>query len=433
MDAALDINHLQKSKLIKTVYAYLNGGDTGQIRTTLAQLCNDTESDAKSLYQSILTYPDIEDTLFDMLRVPKDKQKNYRDKINLFSLLTHLHQDGWGHGHLSFLLTLINDTTYHHYRGTKSSILSSIMLINTGAFFYRYPQYFHNTLRFISTVLPRIILEWVKKTFSILQNITFIGMSYTTFMFLIFLYKTFYHGLSNLNQKLTAVFFRGSATGLSMAGYILCFLAAGVATPLTGILFISGSAIDVVESVISYLMIRLKPMSKKDVHNQTWHDIADQARQESQRKQAGKSVWIKLSAALIVTAIVAIWCFFPPSLVLTLTCMAAISVIGVVKSLILSSIESKYTEKLQKTLQTAAQSLAEDDTQSPVSSNAIAPSSQKKLKLNHQRPDAQPEQNRRAPQASTVRGTFFSHKTPSTKSNHDHALDEESAVLGMPL
>jgi len=365
MGSALDMNQLQKNKLINVVYDYLNGVDTSIVRATLTVLCNETEGDARSLYQSILVYPENENALFKMLRVPQNKQKNYRDAMNLFELLTHLHQDGYGHGHLGFLLRLINDTKYHHHLGLKRAVASSIIIMSTAAFFYIYPQYFQQTRRFIATILPRILLDWIKKTFSILRNITFIGMGYSIITFLLFLYQTFYHGFSNLNQKLTAVFFKSSATSLSLAGYILCFLAAGVATPLTGVLFISAAGVDVIESLVSYFMIRLKPLFKPNPNDSTWNELADRARQINQREQALKSMWVKLGGALLVTGLVAVWCFFPPSLILTLTCMASITVVGLIKAAMLSSIESGYTEKLQKKLQSVAESYISNETPPP--------------------------------------------------------------------
>lgn len=353
----LNINHVQKNKLINTVYGYLNGADITKVRAILNATCNETEADAKSLYKSILVYPKIEEELFKMLQVPESMQKNYRNKEHLFELLTHLHQDGYSHGHLAHFLTLIDKTKYHNYKGTKIAILSSFTLVNISAFFYIYPEYFRKAQQFILSVLPRILFDWIKKTFSILRNLPFIGIIYTSVTFFAFLYQTFYHGLSNLSQKLTAVFFRGAATGLSLTAYIMCFLTAGVATPLTGILFISGSAIDVIQSVVNYCMIRFKPIPKHESTSPTWEIVADHVRQKHQQQHAGKTVWVNLGAAILLTAVVAMWCFFPPSILLTLGCMAATVVVSGVKYLTLSHIEAQYTEKLQRSLQTAAKTL----------------------------------------------------------------------------
>lgn len=406
---SLNINHIEKNKLLSTVYRYLDGEDIAKIKADLNISCNKAEAHAKTLYKSIVVDVKIENALFNILQVPQSAQKNYRNKEDFLKLLTHLHQDGYSHGHLAHLLVLIDKTKYHNYKGIKLAILSSFTLINVGAFFHIYPEYLKKAQQFILSVLPRIIFDWIKKTFSILQNLTFIGIIYTSVTFLSFFYHTFYHGFSNLSQKLTATLFKGTATSLSLTAYVICFLAAGVATPLTGILFISSSALDVVQSVVNYCMIRFKSAPKDQAASPTWEILADKVRRENQRQHAGKTVWINLGTALLLTGLVTMWCFFPPSILLTIGCMATSLAINTIKSLVLSRIETQYTVKLQHALQAAAKTL-------PPSSDAcendalIAPqlrahNEPTTLKL---RPQPKPVEVI-TPVSNTSRGTFFHH------------------------
>ena len=333
-------NSTQNNELINTIYKYLDGGETAEIREILNKLYNDSSINRLDLDQPILVNNEIENTLFKMLCVPEDKQNHYRHKNNLFQLLDHLNQDNFGHGHLGFLISLIDHAKYNSYRQKKNPLSFLVRLVALMVFF-------------------------------ILRKPVFINTGYTSFSFLRFLYRTFRHGLSNLKQKLLDLFFRGLATGLSLAGYILCFLAAGVTTPLITILFISSEAIDLVQNLTNYFMIRLKPINKQEAGLVTWDYIADQERQKNQQEQAEKSVWINLGAALLVTGIFVILLFFPQGLIPPLVCMMTFGIIAAVKSALLSSIESECLENLQKALQNAKKSFGASGENSPAPDQTV--------------------------------------------------------------
>lgn len=363
-----------KNKLIDVIYHYLDGQDLAITRQKLATLSQENHMDVKKLYQSLVVYPHLETQLLTTLRVPKQYQKHYKKKPNLYELLTHLHQDGYGHGHLKYLLTLIEDTQYKPYKNLQitGSLLAVVLSIAT--LFYFKPKYFRATLQLISKALPQLLIKIGKKIAGVPAGLTLVGMVYTSALYLYFLYRTFSYGVSNFNQKFFDLFFRTSATALSLAGYTLCFLASGAASPLTAILFISGSAVDVVESLFTYCTIRFKSLPERNSLEQTWNVLSNHARKESQQNHAGKELVVKLTAALMITALVTIWCIFPPSLLITLGCLISIGVVGFIKSSILNRLDANHTAKLQSTLQSIKQELHKNTlNESLVTANSMKP------------------------------------------------------------
>lgn len=339
-------------KLTETVFLYLNGERVSLVQGTIVALSTESEEDAEKLYKKIPVTSDLEAQLFRLLRVPPNQHKFYVNKPHLFSLLAHLHQDGYGSGHLGYLLSLISETKYYFYRRLNRMGFIAFLISGVGIFLRLKPEQAARLSQFIVNRLPTILLDWFQKTFSLLKNLTFIGALYSLGRYVMFLYDTFYHGFSNLSQKLTALSFRTLATSLNLAAYGIIFWASGVATPLSGFLFIAASFMSAVESLAHYIVIRYRPVAKDNHIEDAWLKRADEIREENQQQFATKEMFIRVFFALLVTAIVTAWCLFAPqSILLTIGFMAALMVAGQIESLIFSKLEARNASHLQTQLQ----------------------------------------------------------------------------------
>lgn len=337
-------------KLIEAVFLYLNGERVSLVQGTIVAISAESEDDAIELYKKIKADKSIEDRLFSALRVPQSKQRFYANASSLFDLLAHLHQDGYGFGHLGHLLSIIEETKYNFYRRLRTASLIVLAAAGLGSFAYVKPEQIYRLITFITDRLPELVLEWIRRTFSLLKNLTFIGAATTCLRYVMFIYLTFYHGISNLSQKLTALLFRTIATGLNLTAYALIFRAAGVATPLSGLLFIAASSIGIIESVARYLMIRYKP-APKDETATGWTLRAEQIREENQQNFTIQEMIIRVFFALMIAAVITTWCFIPGSILLTLGFMAGMSALSSIESLVFSKLETHHAVKLQQKLE----------------------------------------------------------------------------------
>jgi hypothetical protein len=364
----------QTRKLSEAVFLYLNGERVSLIQATIVALSAESEQDAKNLYKQIKVTKAMQNELFATLRVPKNQQKFYTEAPHLLALLAHLHQDGYGSGHLGHLLNIIDETKYNFYRQLRRLGLAATTLGGIGALIYLKPEQASRIIEFVMNRLPTLLLNWLMRTFSLLKNLTFIGIANTCVRYIIFLYNTFYHGFSNLSQKLMSVFFRTASTALNLSAYAMIFWTAGLATPLSAILFISASLVAVIESIAHYMAIRFRPVTKDQQVLDPWLMKADLIREENQKTFAMTMMTHRTGFALIIAAITAVWCIMVPGgIFLTLTFMAAIMIAGWLETLGASNLEAKNAIKLQKVLQEAKEgesSLVTTNTCSPVKTAA---------------------------------------------------------------
>jgi hypothetical protein len=342
-------NVSQQERAINSVFDYLHGASVPVIHALLEENCNKIKQSSKETYQLIQVSPEVRQRLFSLLLVPKNKQKCYNNTTSLRVLLTRLDQDGYGHNHLVHLLHLIN-TTKQKQAWLPALMTSLLSLTGLGVFFYIKPGYFKTAYQFLLTHVPRL-LKGLMKTFSILRNVPLLGMAYSSASLIWHGLQTFYYGTSNLSPKLTSMFFSTLTHGLSIAGYALCFMASGVATPLTSMLFVMSASVDMVRSLVNYGMLRQKAYPPLGSLENTWEAHADHARQKTQRNHAVDALWTNFMIALLSTAVITTWCFFPPSIVLTLGCMSAILLMKFVKSIIMNHLNEKHAVTLQTRLQ----------------------------------------------------------------------------------
>lgn len=334
----------QQDILSEIVTSYLRGEEISSIRSRLRAVCSEKKQNASALYREITASPEITKNLYPLLQVPGEKQDSYGNNQTLLTLLTRLNKDGHDYDHLAYLLGLIDQTKYtRSWRNTL--IVGALLSVGLGGFFYLKPDYFHTLQHLITVILPRFVLAWLEKTFSLLRNIPLIGIVYTSSSLIWQTIQMLYYGVSHASQTWTAFAFKTASISASLAGYVVCLLAAGVANPVTSMLFITSSIIDVAESFVTFYMINQRPCPTSDSPEQVM-------RYQAQQQRAAHTLWVKLTAATLITAAVTIWCVCPPSLLIMLSCMASIHLVGFIKCAIIEHINSKSAISLQKSLST---------------------------------------------------------------------------------
>ena len=326
----ITMSHAHQKELIQVIFDYLKGKSLDQIQAQLKLSCDETSARAKQQYQSIQISPELKQAIFKALKVPNNHHQNYQHHQNVLDLISHLHQDGFGHDHLSYLLYLIETT--HPKRSWLQFIQNTVFYTAASGL---------SLFALLKTI-------GLKRILAIFANVPLVGMIISLTSYFRSIYEIFYYGLSNLNSKLISFSFKTSALILTLTAYTLLFMAPAVLSPLMGILFVSSSALDFVLSLTQYLMIKLSPIHRPE--SQNWEDLAHHARKINQQHRTQTTTWIKLAAALLITATIATWCFFPPSLILVITCISLIHAIGLIKTAILRQVDYEYTHQLQQEL-----------------------------------------------------------------------------------
>ena len=334
----------QQDLLSDIVMQYLSGAEISSIRAHLIAASSEKKQDARALYNDRPASLAIRTTLYSLLRVPEEQQLSYPEDLKLLTLLSRLNIDGHDYDHLAYLLGLIDETTYKR-SWRNELIVGALLSVGLAGLFYLKPDYFYRLQDLITVILPRVVLAWLEKTFSLLRNIPLIGIVYTSSSLIWQTIQMLYYGVSHASQTWTAFAFKAASIIASLAGYVVCLLAAGVANPVTSMLFITSSIIDVAESFFTFYMINQRPSPNEDFPEQVM-------RYQAQQQRATHTLWVKLTAATLITAAVTIWCVCPPSLLIILSCMASIHLVGFIKWAIVEQIDKKACISLQKSLKT---------------------------------------------------------------------------------
>ena len=342
---------IQQTKLISVVFNYLKGASIDETRIILNEQC--VTSDAKNLFESLKIDKETLDGLLVMLCVPEEAQPNYTTETNFFDLLTQLQLDGYRHNHLAYLLKLINQAKYsrpwHIHVAVITFLTTTISILC-----YVSPSFAEFLEKQFMRLAP-YLLHWIEKTFSIFRNLPLVGMTYSAAKLLSNLYKTTFHGSTNYTQKLTTLCFQTFSGGFSLAGYVLSYLASGAATPLAGVFFVGSSVVDIIESFVTFYLIKSKSIIKtppKSVESFEWR--ANTLCLETQRAHANHAVWVNALAAIAIAAAIAVWSFAPPSIPLILGCVLFMSSINYIKTSSIDNLDATYAKKLQGNIEEIA-------------------------------------------------------------------------------
>ena len=341
-----DLTLEQTIKLKTIVLQYLNGDTLSNLKFRLQAESFELKTSCKSLYQSITIKNKQDDPLITAIlhslnikksepaSLPGRYEKLLEKSNNLYELLKNLCHDS--HHHVDYLLQEIEKTN-PATNWTFIFMLGALISAGLGALFYAYKEY-------IEAIAERFV-----RTFPSIVN--WLGVIYTGLILAWNWYNTFAHGTVTTIEKSSRLFFKTLAAGLTISAYILSYLAAGAMTFPAAMLLALSSSIDVIQSAFNWfrseheLQALAIPGAEAD-----WEVIAEYERTKSFHQLDKNAVWIKIGAAILITIAAGIWNFFPPSLLITISCIAFISLIELTKHSIQAQMEESYARNLQTTL-----------------------------------------------------------------------------------
>lgn len=356
------------NKLEQIVLDYLLGQDLDGIKVSLTSLCARTNTRCRTLYKSIPLkrrineetasvdedYPEVDpmiDAILASLNIKKTiteedgvYEKLLANSENLHDLLKNLYHDG--HDHIGYLLNVI-ESTKPRYDWTVGFLLGAITSAGLGAFAHFNREYIVTLGRWFTQTFPQVV-TWLGRTFSILRNIPLLGIIMNLLILAGNWYSTFTNGTTTTPKKLQELFFKTLTAGLTISAYTLAFFAGGVITMPAALLFISSSATKVIKGVYEWWK-----NSEPDKPNEElpWEIQAEYERAKNLHQRSKKAAFIKIGAAILTTIAVAVWDFFPPSLIFSALCVAFISMTALTEWSIISSINEAAADRLQSAIQ----------------------------------------------------------------------------------
>ncbi len=280
--------------------------------------------------------------------IPNTTDRNFIERCksskNLYGALKKLKLK---HPRLSTLLNIIDEAkptqTWWMYL-----LLAAGLTALTG-FVYYLIENFAQVRTWIDRILP-IVSNWFQNTINLLKKTPIIGIVSNAVVLLNAWYQAIMDdSITDTNQLITLTF-KTAEHSLPIAGYVLCYLAAGTMTIPAVSMFIASAVFDVVESL--YMLIYhqvgqyfnpLPPAS--EYHSATAKACADNTRQRNLYLSL-----VTIAANLITTAAVVIWCIFPPSLIIALPCVLVSILIGFTKNSLVSHLKDSYAHSLQSDL-----------------------------------------------------------------------------------
>lgn len=342
------INHLKE-----IVLRYLQGEALGVVSVLLETECAELKQSSKSLYKSVkLDDPEHDPfilAILSSLNIKGCHKKRLKKATNLHELLTYLYHDG--HHHLGYLLKVIEHTKPRVNRAMMF-IWGAIISAGIGSLMYFLCKEYVETLgQWFIHNFPAFLIAWLGKTFSVLGNVSLFAIGFSIIGLVWSWYDTFANGTTTTTEKLNGLLFKTLTYSLTILGYALSYIDSGVMSFFAASLFVLGASIDVFESGFGYYKsLRALETFTVPAEDAEWEDVAEYERAMNLHQQSVQSIWIKISAALLITVAIAIWSFFPPSLIISTCCITFITLLGLAKWSVVTNLEEIYANNLQKKL-----------------------------------------------------------------------------------
>lgn len=347
----------QKKSLKTIILDYLQGTPNSVTQVCLQTQCAEFETSCKNLYQMVGVDANDDDFLIAILGslniTPSQGEAGTYEKLlrksgNFYELLIHLSHDG--HHHVTYLLNLIENTKPKK-NWTLILLAASILTAGVGTFFHFQKPYFEALANWFNRTFP-FVVNWFGKTFSLLRNIPILGIVTNSLLLSWSWYRTFSNGTTSTAHKLKSLLFKSLTGGLTIAAYALSYVANGAMMTASAVLFVLSSSIDIIESLYGWYQNNqlMRHTKRPQGDRASWKACAEYERLRQGNQASKQSLWVKLSAASLTMIAVGIWSFFPPSLLLTLSCIAFISLVSLTKKAFISHCNDMLAENLQTNL-----------------------------------------------------------------------------------
>jgi hypothetical protein len=300
---------------------------------------------------------------------------------------------GYGTGHLEDFRRQIHGVHYKSNRwalGFLASIGTALsfgyfhlnpdkLLIVEQALEHTAPSLFERGFDRLTHHIFPIVKNFLGKTFSVLKNIPLLLVLWTVFQIPWQIGKTWFNDDFKAPWKRFQKFMASILPPiLSITAYGICYMANGVFTFPAVAFFVAASFVDVIDNAITLYLLSQKQQERNtpntrpektasDRLNKTQLKALIQAlkeqrvedqialRQQERYDRTWRTAPVKFVAAIFITITVALWCYFPPSFFVMLSCVAFISLVGFTKNARLAKIHTDSTEQLQLDLRTLYQ------------------------------------------------------------------------------
>ena len=267
------------------------------------------------------------DKLLNTLNIPKNQHGRYTNqKITVYQFLTELKTTP-DNLRLTNAIALIDE----HNKTRWKAMTAWIALLSTGS----------------------VVPFWLYGFTAIEQFVTAAsvvaagGLAYSVAIALYTLYEySPAEGSENTwYQLFKDNFFALSNSALVVSAWAL-LLTAAASNPVVSILFVAGEFVHVVKEVVAlaYIAYQNNPTVESSA---TLNEKQKKVREDADFETRKNDVYINLAAAILMTVIVAAWCFIPGGFIVPLVCMAAIGVVKATTQWAISQNEARMKEQVQ--------------------------------------------------------------------------------------
>lgn len=368
---AIFINEADDVVLVEIILNYLAGRPNSLIKGELADQCTRGIS-CKQRYEQIvprtmtqiMKYDDCVQSILDALSVPEEKQASYKKSPNLYALLKKLEPK---YRHLTYLIDLIDET-----KPTTSwakPFLFTALATAGSAILLSFKKKYVAELSLLAKKATVHFLYGLQRTLRLVKNTPLLGILINGVALLWAWYQAFSDGLWLDHDKGSTLFLKTVENTFPIIGYLLCFFAAGVMTTPALSLFIIGSAIDAIGGLYSFVRHEIEQRLEPVPEGVTYPLETARARVAILRKRDLSMLLVNLVATGLITASVVVWCLFPPSWIITASCVAFGWLVGMFKLLSTAHLKQTYADSMQQNLKhltEAFSSQANEHRQSPI-------------------------------------------------------------------
>lgn len=267
------------------------------------------------------------------LNIPRKKWKNFDPNLSVYDFLLQLARDG--HSQVNYLLDLIEE----------KSRLSKLGLALSGGVVFSLIIYLLTQPAF------RFIIEIVQSLLSSVFTIPVGGLVYSLGLSAYYFWRiynnkretSFNHWRDSIFQLLTSA--------LNLSGHLVLIISAAVASPVIGGLYVAAASVAVIKEafcvVQEYFQYLMSPPINESDHLNVHRAYARHVYGFKKRRNA---LGIDLTAALLLVAITALWCFLPGGIPATIAAYTAIGVVYLIRFALLKWNEERLREQLQDQL-----------------------------------------------------------------------------------
>lgn len=271
--------------------------------------------------------------------------KTYQDSPNLYVALTRIKRK---HRHLELFVESIHDVKPENY--WMPYLKYGAFIAAVAAAFYYLKEHINLFTGWFERTMP-LVSQWLGQAANILKNMPLFGMAWQGAPLAYAWYRMlFIESPSTDWDQSIKLFFKTIEHGFPIIGYMLCYLAAGAMTVPAISMFIAGSAIEIVHSIYTVLRDEFEHSNNPPAPGTEYFSKTAKARAENLYERGW---WVSLTqfiANILITTLAVILYVYPPSMVISVFCVVASGIVGLIKNATLDRIKSTSANALQQNI-----------------------------------------------------------------------------------